>query len=118
MVKRRLNIEDSETQAEEKIQTFMLEADNYVNNQIGLHALTPIADPDDELTSLASGLSGALFNYWQTPGKDELARPIKEFKQYIQDHIMVNYGRKNPNFLAGGDQFGTTQGFGSNGTTT
>lgn len=111
MVKKRLNIEDSESESNEKIQEFMLEADNYVNNQIGLHALTPIADADDELFSLASGLAAALFNYWQTPGKDALVRPVEQFKQYIQDHIMVNYGRRNPNLLAGGNMFGKTQGF-------
>ena len=66
-VKKRLNIPDATKASDGKIQDQINEADNYVNNQINLHAQTPISNPDAELISLASSLAATLFNYWQTP---------------------------------------------------
>lgn len=108
--KRRLNIPDTVQSSDGKIQDQMNEADNYVNVQINLHAITPLSDPDPELVSLASSLSASLFNYWQTPIKDRNLDAIKTWKQAIQDHILATYGRKNPSLLTGGDTFGKTKG--------
>ena len=110
-IKRRLNIPDSVTASDEKIASMGREADNYTNTQINLHATTPIANPDPELVSMATGLAAAIFNYWQTPIKDRNLDGIAEWKKSIQEHILSVYGRKNPNFLTGGDMFGTTSGF-------
>lgn len=107
-VRRRLNIDDSVTAVNDKIEDFMREADNYVNNQVNLHAITPIDDVDEELVSLASGTAAAIYNYWQTPAKDRNLEQIGDWKKSIQDHILANYGRKNPNLLTGGDTFGQT----------
>jgi len=109
--KKRLNIPDSITASDEKIMSMGREADNYVNTQINLHALTPIANPDPEIVSMATSLAAAIFNYWQTPIKDRNLSGINEWKKSIQEHILATYGRKNPNFLAGGQTFGTTTGF-------
>jgi len=109
-VKRRLNIPDSVTASDLKIADQMQEADNYVNVQINLHAITPLSNPDPELVSLSSSLAASLFNYWQTPIKDRNLDAIKSWKQAIQDHILATYGRKNPNLLTGGDTFGKTTG--------
>ena len=109
--KRRLNIPDLTTSSDGKVQDQMNEADNYVNVQINLHALTPLVNPDPELVSLASSLAATLFNYWQTPIKDRNLDGIKTWKQSIQDHILATYGRKNPNLLTGGDTFGKTGAF-------
>ena len=107
-VKRRLNIPDSVTASDLKIADQMQEADNYVNVQINLHAITPLSNPDPELVSISSSLAASLFNYWQTPIKDRNLDAIKSWKQAIQDHILATYGRKNPNLLTGGDTFGKT----------
>ena len=96
-IRQRLNIADTQTAPDEKIQAYMKEADNYVNIQIGIHAITPIANPDDELRSLASALGAATYNYWTSPDKPDIG--IKEYKERIQDHIMVVYGKKNPSGL-------------------
>ena len=109
--KKRLNIPDSVTASDEKIMSMGREADNYVNTQINLHALTPISNPDPEIVSLATGLTAAIYNYWQTPVKERNLSGVEEWKKSIQDHILATYGRKNPNFLAGGTTFGTTTGF-------
>ena len=109
--KKRLNIPDSVTASDEKIMSMAREADNYVNTQINLHALTPITNPDPEIVSLATGLAAAIFNYWQTPTGDRSIKGINEWKQAIQDHILATYGRKNPNLLSGGQSFGSTTGF-------
>ena len=109
-VKRRLNIPDLTTSSDLKIADQMQEADNYVNVQINLHAITPLSNPDPELVSLSSSLAATLFNYWQTPIKDRNLDGIKAWKQHIQDHILATYGRKNPNLLTGGDTFGKTTG--------
>jgi len=109
-VKRRLNIPDLTTSSDLKVADQMQEADNYVNVQIGLHAIVPISVPDPELVSLASSLAASLFNYWQTPIKDRNLDAIKSWKQSIQDHILATFGRKNPNLLTGGDTFGKTTG--------
>ena len=110
-VKKRLNQDLSVTAPDKKIHDMMQEADNYVNTQINLHALTPIDTPDPEIVSLSTSLAATIYNYWQTPIKDRNLDPIKFWKQSIQDHILATYGRKNPNLLAGGDTFGTTTGF-------
>jgi len=109
--KKRLNISDSVTASDEKIMSMGREADNYINTQINLHALTPISNPDPEIVSLATGLTAATYNYWQTPIKDRNLAGIDEWKKSIQEHILAVYGRKNPNFLSGGTTFGTTTGF-------
>lgn len=109
--KRRLNKSQLTAASDAKIQDLMNEADNYVNIQISNHAITPIANPDAELISLASSLTAAIFNYWQTPIKERNLSGIKEWKQSIQDHIMTTYGKYNPSGLGGGDLYGTTRGF-------
>jgi len=109
--KKRLNIPDSITASDEKIMSMGREADNYVNTQINLHALTPISNPDPEIVSLATGLAAAIFNYWQTPIKDRNLSGVEEWKKSIQEHILATYGRKNPNLLSGGNTFGSTTGF-------
>jgi len=110
-VKKRLNQDLSVTAPDTKIHNMMQEADNYVNTQINLHAITPIDTADPEIISLSTSLAATIYNYWQTPIKDRNLDPIKFWKQSIQDHILATYGRKNPNLLAGGDTFGTTTGF-------
>ena len=109
--KKRLNIPDSVTASDEKIMSMARESDNYVNTQINLHAITPITNPDPEIVSLSTGLAAAIYNYWQTPIKDRNLEGMNEWKKSIQEHILAVYGRKNPNFLAGGTTFGTTTGF-------
>ena len=109
--KKRLNIPDSVSASDEKIMSMAREADNYVNTQINLHAITPITNPDPEIVSLSTGLTAAIYNYWQTPIKDRNLEGMNEWKKSIQEHILAVYGRKNPNFLAGGTTFGTTTGF-------
>ena len=110
-VKKRLNQDLSVTAPDKKIHDMMQEADNYVNTQINLHAITPIETPDPEIISLSTSLAATIYNYWQTPIKDRNLDGIKFWKQSVQDHILATYGRKNPNLLAGGDTFGTTTGF-------
>jgi len=110
-VKKRLNQDLLVTAPDKKIHDMMQEADNYVNTQINLHALTPIKTPDPEIISLSTSLAATIYNYWQTPIKDRNLDGIKFWKLSIQDHILATYGRKNPNLLAGGDTFGTTTGF-------
>jgi len=110
-VKKRLNQDLSVTAPDKKVHDMMQEADNYVNTQINLHAITPIETPDPEIISLSSSLAATIYNYWQTPIKDRNLDGIKFWKLSIQDHILATYGRKNPNLLAGGDTFGTTTGF-------
>jgi len=109
--KRRLNIPDSQTATDVKIGDQMREADNYVNTQINLHAITPIENADPEIISMASSLAAASYNYWQTPIKDRNLDAMNQWKSAIQDHILAVYGRKNPNLLSGGTTFGVTSGF-------
>ena len=109
--KRRLNIPDSQTATDVKIGDQMREADNYVNTQINLHAITPIENADPEIISMASSLASASYNYWQTPIKDRNLDAMNQWKTAIQDHILAVYGRKNPNLLSGGETFGKTTGF-------
>ncbi len=109
--KRRLNIPESNTAPNQKISDNMREADNYINTQINLHAITPITDPDPELISMSSSLACTLYNYWQTPIKDRNLDAQNEWRKSIQDHILAVYGRKNPNLLTGGNTFGVTTGY-------
>ena len=104
-----LNIARSNDDSNEKINTNRNSADNYVANQIRLHANIPISDADPELSSLASQLAAAYFNQFQNPMKAEMMELVKTVKQSVQDYIMETYGQKNPNGLAGANTFGITK---------
>jgi hypothetical protein len=110
-VKRRLNIPDSVSSSNLKIQDYIQESDNFVNIQVSPHATTPLTNPSAELVSLASSLAAALFNYWQTPIKDRNLDGIKEWKDFIAKHIDGVYARKSGAGLGGGNLFGKTSGF-------
>ena len=103
-----LNIARSNDDSNEKINTSRNASDNYVVNQIRLHADIPITPSDPELTSLASQLAASYFNQFQNPMKTEMMELVKLTKQSIQDYIMETYGRKNPSGLSGEETFGIT----------
>ncbi len=116
--KRRLNIPDSVTSSDDKIQDFMQESDNFVNIQLSPHTDIPLVNPGPELVSLASSLAAAIFNYWQTPIKDRNLDGIKEWKKFVADHINAVFARKSESGLGGRNLFGTTKGFSPSSTTT
>lgn len=103
-----LNIARSNDDSNEKITTARNAADNYVANQIRLHADVPVTSPDPELTSLSSQLAASYFNQFQNPMKAEVAEVTKLVKQSVQDFIMETFGRKNPSGLSGAETFGIT----------
>ncbi len=114
-----LNIARSNNDSNEKINTNRNSADNYVVNQIRLHATVPVTGTDDdpELTSLSSQLAASYFNQFQNPMKTEMMELVRVTKIAIQDYIMETYGRKNPSGLSGAETFGVTSpttGFTSN----
>ena len=102
-----LNIARSNDDSNNKINTARNAADNYVVNQIRLHASIPLtADP--ELTSLASLLAASFFNQFQNPRKAEMKEATDQQKKSVQDYILETYGRQNPSGLSGDDTFGIT----------
>ncbi len=103
-----LNIARSNDDSNAKINTARNASDNYVVNQIRLHADIPVAPSDPELTSLASLLAASFFNQFQNPRKDEMREATDQQKKSIQDYIMETYGRKNPSGLSGAETFGLT----------
>lgn len=103
-----LNIARSNDDSNNKINTNRNSADNYVANQIRLHADVPLTDTDPELTSLASQLAASYFNQFQNPMKKDMIELVKAAKQSVQDYIMETYGRKNPSGLSGAETFGIT----------
>lgn len=116
-----LNIARSNDDSNNKINTSRNAADNYVVNQIRLHADIPVTGTDDdpELSSLSSQLAAMFFNQFQNPTKTEMRELVLSGKQSIQDYIMETYGRKNPSGLSGENTFGLTSritGFTNNST--
>jgi len=103
-----LNIARSNDDSNNKINTNRNSADNYVANQIRLHADIPLTTTDPELSSLASQLAASLFNMFQNPMKKALKAVVKSDKKAVQDYIMETYGRKNPSGLGGENTFGLT----------
>ncbi len=103
-----LNIARSNDDSNAKINTARNAADNYVVNQIRLHATIPVSPSDPELSSMASLLAASFFNQFQNPRKDEMREATDQQKKSIQDYIMETYGRKNPSGLSGAETFGLT----------
>ena len=103
-----LNIARSNDNSNIKINTSRNASDNYVVNQIRLHADVPLTTPDPELTSLASQLAASYFNQFQNPMKTEMMELVAASKKAVQDYIMETYGRKNPSGLSRVDTFGIT----------
>ncbi len=93
-VKERINISDSITDADAKIDSYLEESDEYINTQIGLHATVPItaAAPKAELIELGSGMAAALYNHWNKQGDYKI---VLDYKKSIQDYIMARYGKRN-----------------------
>jgi len=117
-----LNIARSNDDSNIKINTARNSADNYVVNQIRLHATVPVTGTDDdpELVSLASQLAASFFNQFQNPMKTEMMEMTQLSKKSVQDYIMETYGKKNPSGLSGDLTFGLTgqiTGFTNNSTT-
>ncbi len=108
-VKQLLNIPDSNQISDEKIKTQMRDADSFVNVQVGVHRDIPLTNPDDQLIALASGLSASLFNYWQTPAKNQTLDGIKQWEKRIGDHVRAFYGQEDITGHTGGT-FTTTRG--------
>lgn len=108
-VKQLLNIPDSNQVSDEKIKTHMRDADSFINVQAGVHRDRPLTNPDDQLIALASGLSASLFNYWQTPAKNQTLDGIKQWEKRIGDHVRAFYGQED---ITGhtGRTFTTTRG--------
>jgi len=106
-----LNIARSDDDSNGKIESSRNAADNYVANQIRLHADVPVTDPDPELTSMASLLAASFFNQFQNPRKAEMKKTTDQQKQSVQDFIMETFGRKNPSGLSGAETFGVTSAF-------
>lgn len=106
-----LNIARSDDDSNSKIESSRNAADNYVANQIRLHADVPVTDPDPELTSMASLLAASFFNQFQNPRKAEMKKTTDQQKQSVQDFIMESFGRKNPSGLSGAETFGVTSAF-------
>ncbi len=116
-----LNIARSNDDSNEKITTARNAADNYIVNQIRLHASIPVSPSDPELTSLGSFLAASFFNQFQNPRKAEMKETTDQQKKAVQDFIMETFGRKNPSGLSGAETFGVTSantGFTTSGTTT
>lgn len=105
-----LNIARSNDDSNNKINTARNAADNYVANQIRLHANIPLTDTDPELSSLASQLAAMYFNQFQNPNKPELRELVLAGKKGLQDYIMETYGQENPSGLSGEGAFGVTSG--------
>lgn len=103
-----LNIARSNDDSNVKINTARNASDNYIVNQIRLHADIPLTSPDPELVSLGSLLAASFFNQFQNPRKAEMKETTDQQKKSIQDYIMETYGRKNPSGLSGADTFGIT----------
>jgi hypothetical protein len=103
-----LNIARSNDNSDNKINTSRNASDNYVVNQIRLHASIPLTTSDPELSSLASQLAASLYNQFQNPMKTEMMQLTAASKKAVQDYIMETYGRKNPGGLSGEDTFGIT----------
>ncbi len=95
-VKGRLNISDSITQADEKIKSYMSEADDYVDVQAGLHAVTPFENPNKQLISLCSAYAAALYSYWNKKGEFDVCT---KYEKKIGEHIRAVYGKRNPDGL-------------------
>lgn len=105
-----LNIARSNSDSDEKINSARNAADNYVGNQIRLHASLPVpADANPELTSMASLLAASFFNQFQNPRKTEMREATAQQKQSVQDFILETFGLKNPSGLSGANTFGITK---------
>lgn len=102
-----LNIARSNDNSNVKINSARNASDNYIVNQIRLHAAIPVTT-DPELSSLGSLLAASIFNEFQNPRKSEMREAVAQQKQSVQDYIMETYGRKNPSGLSGAETFGVT----------
>ncbi len=112
--KRFLNITPSETDQDDKIDVSRNLADNYINTQINLHDVVPISPSPPALTSLASALAAAQYNYFQSPEKTDVLKDIKSWEGRVQDFILATFAKKNPTGLTGGTAFGVTSGMTGN----
>jgi len=102
-VKERLNIDSGITAVDTALDSYIAEADGYINTQLELHATVPVASPDDELIGLANALAAGLYRY-----NTEIAhsyKSIENIRKDIQYYIQANYGKKNASGLTDENSF-------------
>jgi hypothetical protein len=109
-VKLLLNIPDSVTASDDKLNRHIAEADNYVDTQLGLFVATPVANPDPNIISLGSSLAAAFATYWNSQSKSpDLLASITYYERRLANHIQAIYGKRNIDGL-GASRWGKSTG--------
>ena len=90
-IKDKLHIDDIDQ--DPYVNTLGEQADSYINTQVGIHATTPIAVPDEEINALANKLAGGEYLMWNSP--DHPRALYDSARKDIQDYIKAVYGAQN-----------------------
>ncbi len=90
-VKAKLHIDDSDQDT--YINLIGAESDAYINTQIAIHAVTPIAVPDAEIKALSDKLSAASYITWNSPDHPRVLYDAA--RKDVQEYIKAVYGAQN-----------------------
>ena len=95
LVKKRLNLADTDVTQDQKIQEFISEADSFTNTQLAIFTTVPIINPEQELISLNTSLAAALTQFWTSQTKSpDLKAIIDYYETRLAAYIQSIYGKR------------------------
>lgn len=89
-IKKKLHIDTGDNTQDDYLNKLGEEADAYINLQVSIHATTPVAFPDKELSALSNKLASAEYISWNSP--DHPRALMDDARRDIQAHIKAKYG--------------------------
>lgn len=104
-VKPRLNIATDENRSDSKIDSFTLEAQAHILNQLKVQDTSITINDDPILFSFVGMYASLKMKQFSTP---IVRKRIDKVKKNIQDYVNAAYGKFTANGLRGKDTFGTT----------
>lgn len=90
-IKNKLHIDDVDQ--DDYVNDLGEQADSYINTQVSLHAVTPVAFPEVELKALSDKLAAAEYLMWNSP--DHPRALYDAARKDIQSYIKAIYGKQN-----------------------
>jgi len=88
-VKRKVKINTGATEADDELNDYLEDADEFINTRVTLMNETAPITGDEELNSLGTKLAAAYYNYWTSPVKD--LESSKYFEKKVIDHLRAKF---------------------------
>lgn len=92
-IKRILSLDADEHDEDTVVNGYGVDADDYINTQLGVHMTTPMVNPDDQIRRLSERLGASWYVYWNSPSHP--MQGVKDTKEEIDTFIQATYAKQS-----------------------